>query len=107
MLRCSLYFHSIFNLADQVRRWAKDEFPVQGMITAVAAGQCKINIGRQHGLKKGDLLEAVVENGKGSGLFTVLAELQLSEVDKGAATARVKGDGKGLAKDVRVRVKRG
>jgi hypothetical protein len=27
-------------------------------------------------------------------------------VDKSSATAQVKGDGKGLAKDVRVRVKR-
>ncbi|MBL0226586.1 MAG: CHAT domain-containing protein [Geobacteraceae bacterium] len=98
---------AIADLAGQVGAWAKEEFPVQGMVTAVAANQCKLNIGRQHGLKKGDLLEAVIENGKGSGIYTVLCELQLSEVDKSSATAQVKGDGKGLAKDVRVRVKRG
>jgi hypothetical protein len=98
---------AITDLTDQVGAWVKEEFPVQGMITAVSAGQAKLNIGRQHGLKKGDVVEAVVENGKGSGLFTVLAELQLTEVDKTSATAQVKGDGKGLSKDVRVRVKRG
>jgi hypothetical protein len=97
---------AIADLCGQVGAWGKEEFPVQGMITAIAANQCKLNIGRQHGLKKGDVLEAVVENGKGSGLFTVLAELQLSEVDKSGATAQVKGDGKGLDKDVKVRVKR-
>jgi class 3 adenylate cyclase len=97
---------AIADLCGQVGAWGKEEFPVQGMITAVAANQCKLNIGRQHGLKKGDVVEAVVENGKGSGLYTVLAELQLSEVDKSSATAQVKGDGKGLAKDVKVRVKK-
>jgi class 3 adenylate cyclase len=98
---------AIADLAGQVGAWAREEFPVQGKVTAMAPGQCKLNIGRQHGLKKGDLLEAVVENGKGSGIYTVLAELQLSEVDNGASTAQIKGDGKGLAKDVRVRLKRG
>jgi hypothetical protein len=38
---------------------------------------------------------------------TVQAELQLSEVDMSSATAQVKGDGKGLDKDVKVRVKKG
>lgn len=97
---------AITDLAGQVGAWAREEFPVQGRITAVAANQCKLNIGRQHGLKKGDLLEAVIENGKGSGIYTVLCELQLSEVDKSSATAQVKGDGKGLANDVKVRVKK-
>lgn len=98
---------AITDLVTQVGAWTKEEFPVQGKVTAVAANQCKLNIGRQHGIKKGDLLEAVVENGKGSGIYTVLAELQLTEVDKTSATAQVKGDGKGLDKDVRVRLKRG
>ena len=50
---------------------------------------------------------AVMENGTGSGIYTVLAELQLSEVDTDSATARVTGDNKGLAKDVKVRARRG
>jgi class 3 adenylate cyclase/CHAT domain-containing protein len=98
---------AIADLAAQVGSWAKEEFPVQGTVTAAAGNQCKLNIGRQHGLKKGDLVEAVVENGRGSGLYTVLAELKLSEVDKTSATAVAKGDGKGLGKDVKVRLKRG
>jgi len=96
---------AIADLAAQIGSWGREEFPVQGTITAVAGSQAKLNIGRQHGLKKGDVLEAVVENGKGSGLFTVLSELQLTEVEKNAATAQIKGDGKGLAKDVKVRSK--
>jgi hypothetical protein len=98
---------AIADLSGQIGTWVREEFPVQGRVTAIAANQCKLNIGRQHGVKKGDVLEAVVENGKGSGLFTVLAELQLTEVDKASATAQVKGDGKGLDKDVKVRVKKG
>jgi hypothetical protein len=98
---------AIADLAGQVGTWVKEEFPVQGKVTAVTANQCKLNIGRQHGLKKGDVIEAVMENGKGSGIYTVLAELQLSEVDKTSATAQTKGDGKGLEKDVKVRLKKG
>jgi hypothetical protein len=98
---------AIADLAALTGSWAKEEFPVQGTVTAIAGNQCKLNIGRQHGLKKGDVVEAVIENGKGSGLFTVLAELQLSEVDKSSATAVAKGDGKGLEKDIKVRLKRG
>jgi hypothetical protein len=97
---------SLADLAGQVGGWIKEEFPVRGMVTAVSGNQCKLNIGRQHGLKKGDLIEAVVENGTGGGLFTVVGELQLSEVEKNAATALARGDGKGLAKDVRVRLKK-
>ncbi len=96
----------IASFAGQVGTWGKEEFPVQGTITATAGSQVKLNIGRQHGLKKGDILEAVVENGKGSGLYTVLGELQLTEVDKNSATAQAKGDPKGLAKDVKVRAKK-
>jgi len=98
---------AITDLAGQVGGWIKEEFPVQGKVTTLAGNQCKLNIGRQHGLKKGDVVEAVIENGKGSGLYTVLAELQLSEVDKSSATAVAKGDGKGLEKDIKVRLKRG
>jgi class 3 adenylate cyclase len=97
---------AIADVTGQVGSWAKEEFPVQGKVTAVAGIQSRLNIGRQHGLKKGDIVEAVVENGKGSGLFTVLSELQLSEVDKSSATALAKGDGKGLANDVKVRLKK-
>ena len=97
---------AITDLASQVGSWVKEEFPVQGKVTAVAVNQCKLNIGRQHGVKKGDLLEAVMENGKGTGIYTVLAELQLADVDKTSATALIKGDGKGLDKDVKVRVKK-
>lgn len=97
---------TIADLAGQVGDWAKEEFPVQGLVSAVAGNQVKLNIGRQHGLKKGDLIEAVIENGKGSGLFSVLAEMQLTEVDRNSATAVAKGNGKGLVKDVKVRLKR-
>ncbi|MDU0459756.1 MAG: CHAT domain-containing protein [Geobacteraceae bacterium] len=97
---------TIADLAGQVGDWAKEEFPVQGLVSAVAGNQVKLNIGRQHGLKKGDLIEAVIENGKGSGLFSILAEMQLTEVDRNSATAVAKGNGKGLAKDVKVRLKR-
>ena len=58
---------AIVDLSARVSSWVKEEFPVQGMVTAAAGGQAKLNIGRLHGLKKGDLLEAVVENGKDSG----------------------------------------
>lgn len=98
---------AIADLAGQISAWGKEEFPVQGTITAAAGNQVKLNIGRQHGLKKGDILEAVVENGKGSGLYTVVGELQLTEVEKNGATAQAKGDPKGLAKDVKVRAKKG
>jgi hypothetical protein len=98
---------AIADLSGQVGAWGKEEFPVQGRLTAVAGNQCKLNIGRQHGLKKGDVVEAVLENGQGSGLYTVLAELQLSEVDKSSATAVAKGDSKSLAKDAKVRLKKG
>jgi class 3 adenylate cyclase len=98
---------AIADLAGQIGTWVKEEFPVQGKVTAVVTNQCKLNIGRQHGVKKGDVLEAVMENGKGTGIYTVLAELQLTDVDKTSATAQVKGDGKGLDKDVKVRLKRG
>lgn len=97
---------AIGDLSSQVGAWVKEEYPVQGKATAVAGNQCKLNIGRQHGLKKGDTVEAVIENGTGSGLFTVLAEMQLTEVDKTSSTAIAKGDGKGLEKDVKVRLKR-
>jgi class 3 adenylate cyclase/CHAT domain-containing protein len=96
----------IADLAGQVGAWVREDFPVQGKVTAVAGNQAKLNIGRQYGIKKGDMLEAVIENGTGSGIFTVLAEMQLSEVNKDSATAQVKGDGKGLEKDVKVRLKR-
>jgi hypothetical protein len=96
----------IADLAGQVGVWVREDFPVQGKVTAVAGNQAKLNIGRQHGIKKGDMIEAVIENGKGSGIFTVLAEMQLSEVNKDSATALAKGDVKGLEKDVKVRLKR-
>jgi len=98
---------TIDDLAGQVGNWAIEEFPVQGKVTAAAGNRVKLNIGRQHGLKKGDLVEAVIESGEGSGLFTVLAEMQLTEVDRNSATAVTKGNGKGLEKDVKVRLKRG
>ena len=97
---------AIDTFAGQVGSWVKEEFPVQGTVTAVAGSQAQLTIGRQHGLKKGDIIEAVIENGKGSGNFTVLAEMQLSEVNKDSATATSKGEVKGLEKGVKVRLKR-
>jgi hypothetical protein len=98
---------AIADLSGQIGTWVREEFPVQGRVTAIAANQCKLNIGRQHGLKYGDVVEAVVENGKGSSIYTVLAEMQLTGVDKTTATVQVKGEGKGLEKNVKVRLKKG
>ena len=92
-------------LAGQISAWGRDEFPVRGRITAVAGGQVRINIGRQHGLKKNDLLEAVAEQGKGSGLYTPVARIRLTELEKGSASGMVEGNSTGLAQDVRVQLK--
>jgi class 3 adenylate cyclase/CHAT domain-containing protein len=97
---------SITDLTSQIGTWIKEDFPVQGKITATASGQAKLNIGRQHGLKKGDVIEAVVESGAGSGIFTVIAELLVTQVDNGTATVQITGGGKGLALDIKVRLKR-
>ncbi|MBF0559733.1 MAG: CHAT domain-containing protein [Nitrospirae bacterium] len=90
-------------LATQIIEWVKSDFPVRGKIVSVSGGQCRINIGQTQGLKKGDLLEVVVETGKGSGIYTAVGQIEISQPGKDSSVALLQGKVGGIKEGMKVR----
>ncbi|HEY5974726.1 MAG TPA: CsgG/HfaB family protein, partial [Geobacteraceae bacterium] len=78
-------------LGRQIADWLKEEFPVRGTVQAVTGSQCRINLGKSHGLRKGSRLELVQEAGKGTGIYAVTGEAVVQEVEKDSAVAALAG----------------
>ncbi|HEY4744483.1 MAG TPA: CsgG/HfaB family protein, partial [Desulfuromonadaceae bacterium] len=93
------------DLGRQIGEWAKAEFPLRGRIITVAGQQCKVNLGSAHGLKKGARLEVVTEAKKGSGIYTVTGELEVSEVGKDTSVATIATTGANVAEKEKIRIK--
>jgi class 3 adenylate cyclase/CHAT domain-containing protein len=77
------------DLGGKIVQWVKEEYPVRGKILTVAGDNVQVNLGKVHGLKKGDKLELVAEARKGSGMYVSLGEIEVKEVEKDKSTALV------------------
>ena len=75
--------------AKDIIAWTRTEFPVQGRIVSVTGETCLINLGQAHGLKKSDRFDIVKESRKGSGIYKPVGELEITEVSKDKAEARI------------------
>jgi class 3 adenylate cyclase len=93
------------NLAKSINEWVKTDFPVRGRVTTLAGETCMVNVGHAHGLKKGDRLEIVKEAKKGTGMFAVTGELEIIELAKDKAQARIVSKMEVVKEGVQVRGK--
>lgn len=76
-------------IAESMKEWAQSEYPLRGRVTSLAGNTCMLNIGQAHGLRKGDRLEIVREARKGSGLYAVTGEIEVSLPSKDSAEGRI------------------
>jgi class 3 adenylate cyclase/CHAT domain-containing protein len=89
----------------QIADWLKEEFPVRGTVQAVAGNSCRLNLGKTHGLKKGTTFEVVQEAKKGTGIYAVMGELKVTEVEKDSSVAAFAGNVTSIKEGDRVRLK--
>jgi len=92
-------------LAKDINEWVRADFPVQGRVTALAGETCMLNLGQAHGLKKGSRLEIVKEAKKGSGLYVAIGELEVTELQKDKAQAKIVSKQEAVKEGSQVRVK--
>jgi len=76
-------------VAKAISDWAKADFPVKGRVTMMAGDTCMLNLGQDHGVKKGDHLEIVKEAKKGSGFYAATGEIEITEVQKDKSQAKI------------------
>ena len=77
------------SVAKGINEWVTADFPLHGRVQTLAGDVCVVNLGQAHGLKKGDRLEIVKEAKKGTGLFAVTGELEVTEPSKERSQARI------------------
>jgi hypothetical protein len=77
------------NLAKGINDWVKADLPVRGRILSLSGESCFVNLGQDHGLKKGDRLEIVKETKKGSGFYVAIGDIEIAQVNKDKAEARI------------------
>ena len=77
------------NLAKGINEWVKTDLPVRGRILSLSGENCLVNLGQEHGLKKGDRLEVVKETKKGSGFYVAIGDIEIAQVNKDKAEARI------------------
>lgn len=92
-------------LAKGINEWVKADYPVRGRILSQAGDTCFVNLGQDHGLKKGDRLEIVKEAKKGSGFYVAMGELKIAQVAKDKAEARVISKAEPIKDNSQVRIK--
>jgi len=98
--------NSIHHICTQISEWVKIDFPLQGRILSLSGDTCIVNLGEIHGLKEGDRLEVLPDQGKGVADKRVSAELKIEQVGKDSSSATiVKKEGK-ILKGNRVREKK-
>jgi hypothetical protein len=98
--------NNINHICTQISEWVKIEFPLQGRILSLSGDTCIVNLGEIHGLKEGDRLEVLPDQGKGVADKRVSAELRIEQVGKDSSSATiVKKEGK-ILKGNRVREKK-
>ncbi|MDH4232225.1 MAG: CHAT domain-containing protein [Nitrospirota bacterium] len=95
------------SLAANIVDFVKTDFPLRGKVVALHGNSCEVNLGQAHGLGKGDRFEVVSEQRKGSGLYAVLGEIEISDVGKDASMASIIGQGKDVVNGVKIREKQG
>jgi hypothetical protein len=98
--------NSINHICTQISEWVKIDFPLQGRILSLSGDTCIVNLGEIHGLKEGDRLEVLPDQGKGVADKRVSAEVKVEQVGKDSSSATiVKKEGK-ILKGNRVREKK-
>jgi class 3 adenylate cyclase/CHAT domain-containing protein len=96
---------AIQNLSGKIMEWARADFPVRGRIVSVAGGQCEVNLGQMHGVKKGDRLEVLAEQGKQGGMYAAIGEIEIGQVEQERSWAAIAGDKAGVRTGAKVRGK--
>jgi hypothetical protein len=94
------------DLSRQIGEWLQAEFPLKGKIISVAGRQCSVNLGKIHGLKKGTQFEVVAEAKKGSGIYIVTGELEVSDVNKDTSTVLIIVGSTAIREQEKIRVKK-
>lgn len=94
------------SMAKGISEWIKADFPVQGKVLSVSGDTCMVNLGKAHGLKKGDKLELVKEASKGSGIYVATGQIEIAEVAKDQAQGRIIEQTMTVREGMQVRVKR-
>ncbi len=96
---------TVQRLASGINEWVKADFPVRGRVMTVAGEVCMVNLGKAHGIKRGDRIEIVKEAKKGSGLFAVTGELEVTELAQDKSQARIISKLEPVREGSRVRIK--
>jgi hypothetical protein len=93
------------NVAKGINEWAKADMPIQGRVLSVAGATCMVNLGQAHGLKKGDKMDLLKEAKKGTGLFAAVGEIEVSQVAKDRAEAKIVAKAGAVSEGTQVRIK--
>jgi len=70
----------IKRLNEKIIQWIRTDFPLKGRIISVTGNKYEVNLGRLHGIGKGDKLEVLKEHGKDAGIFAAVGEIRIDEV---------------------------
>jgi hypothetical protein len=97
---------SIQRLSDKIIQWIRTDFPPQGRIIAVTGNKYEVNLGRLHGIEKGDKFELIKEQGKYTGIFAASREIRIEEVGEKNSWAYDQGHVSGITIGTKVRAKR-
>jgi len=98
---------AIAGMGTKITDFLKADMPLRGMVTSVTNETCQINLGQAHGLKKGDRLEVVNEQRKGSGLYLPVSEVEIMEVAKDASIGKIVGKKEVVVSGVKIRERSG